>query len=287
MGMQLIFFLRRITKVLYRYRGLSRLADLVRKAYMRKKRTILIDDFDETLFFNCALDEHISSQVFWRGAYSTGQLMLLGKILKEDMVFFDIGANKGEFTVFAAKRLGKGRVFAFEPVKGLCIELKANVTANHFQQVDIVNKGLGNSNTQAVIFNAEKKYDHEINWGTYSIYRRKGVDHPSGTIELMKLDDFVNDRKIAAVDIMKIDIEGAELEMLRGAEQTIRRFKPVIFIEINEVTSSAAGYHSLDILAYLANVGYRLELIGRNGTTKTMNIDKPGKFQNVICLPEK
>src|SRR5580692_363509 len=115
--MQLIFLLRKITQRLYPYRGWSRIADLVRKAYMHSSRRYLIRDFDGDLSFSCDLDEHISSQIFWRGSYSTDQLSVLRRLLKPGMVFVDAGANKGEFTVLAAKYTPGGKVLAFEPVE--------------------------------------------------------------------------------------------------------------------------------------------------------------------------
>jgi FkbM family methyltransferase len=286
--MRFIFLLKKITKRMYPYRGISRIADLVRMAYIHSHHQFLIRDFDGDLLFNCALNEHISSQVFWRGYYSRDQLYLLRNLLKPGMVFLDVGANKGEFTVFAAKYTAGadgGMVYAFEPVEALCEELTANVTVNGFQHVQIIRKGLGNTRKKGVLYNAQEANNTELNMGTFTLYPRTGVDHPGVMIEIMPLDDFVREQRITRVDVIKIDIEGGELAMLEGAAETISRWKPVIFIEINSLTSRAAGYDPGLILRFLEARGYQCAHIGRNGKTRIVREKDLTSFQNLICRP--
>jgi FkbM family methyltransferase len=253
---------------------------------MHKERNICIRDFDGNLFFNCALHEHISSQVFWRGSYSSAELSWMGQVIKKDWVFFDIGANKGEFSLFAAKRLTQGKVIAFEPVPSLCAELQQNILLNHFQQVRVVCKGLSDCQGEAIIYNAREKYDNEWNLGTYSIYQGNKTNTAFGKIELMVLDDFVKSENMERLDLMKIDIEGAEWKMLQGARETIARFKPLILVELNAETTAAAGYTPIDILDFLKGFGYRFRIIKRYGRTAELREDRLGKFQNVLCIPE-
>lgn len=285
--MDIIPLLRKITKRLYPYRGISRIADLVRMAYIHSTHRYLIRDFDGDLLFDCALNEHISSQVYWRGYYSTDQLNLLRNLLKPGMVFVDVGANKGEFTVFAAKYTAGGMVFAFEPVDALCEELAANVKANGFQHVQIIRKGLGKTRKQSIVYKAKETKETELNMGLFTLYPRTGVDHPGSMIEILSLDDFVTEQQIKRIDVIKIDIEGGELDMLEGASETIGRWKPVIFIEINSLTSHAAGYDPGHILRFLETRGYRCAYIGRKGKTRIVREKDLKNFQNLICWPDR
>jgi FkbM family methyltransferase len=285
--MHIIPLLRKITKRLYPYRGISRIADLVRMAYIHSTHRYLIRDFDGDLLFECALNEHISSQVYWRGYYSTDQLYLLRSILKPGMVFVDVGANKGEFTVFAAKYTEGGKVLAFEPVEALCEELAANVMANGFQHVQIIRKGLGNTRKQMVVYNAKGTKETELNMGLFTLYPRAGVDHPGSMIEILPLDDYFREQQIRRVDVIKIDIEGGELDMLEGASETIGRWKPVIFIEINSITSQAAGHDPGRIVRFLESRGYQCARIGRKGKTRIVREKDLKNFQNLICWPER
>lgn len=298
-----IFFLRKITKWLYRYRGLSRVADLVRKAYIHDPRRFRIDDLDGDLLFDCALNEHISSQVFWRGDYSTGQLALLRQVLKPGMVFLDAGANKGEFTVIAAKYVSGGKVLAFEPIAATAKELRSNIAANGFLEVEVIEKALGAHAGEQMIYHAEEKGKDELNLGVFTLYPRPGLERPCGKIAVVSLDEWMGsvagsgggslgsgeDRRDVAdkgrIDVMKIDIEGGELEMLEGAAETIRRWKPVIFIEVNAITSRAAGYDHRELLRWLERMGYRCERIGRRGQTIPVNMADLKEFQNLVCWP--
>ncbi len=202
------------------------------------------------------------------------------------MVFVDAGANKGEFTVLAAKYAEGGKVLAFEPVNAVFEELKTNVAANGFQHVQLIRKGLGRASGERVIYHAENKRGQELNMGTFTLYPRTGMDIALGSISLtITLDDFVKEEGIGRIDVIKIDIEGGELEMLQGAVETIRRWKPVIFIEINAITSRAAGYDQGAILRLLEELGYRCERIGRGGKTSPLREKDLTAFQNLIAIP--
>jgi glycosyltransferase involved in cell wall biosynthesis len=325
-GRNRIFFLRKITRFLYRYRGLSRVAELVRKAYIHDPRRFRIDDLDGDLSFDCALNEHISSQVFWRGDYSTGQLAILRRVLRPGMVFLDAGANKGEFTVVAAKYVegrstrdlsgwktpdssgGKptndpvGKVLAFEPMEATAKELRANLAANGFSQAEVIEKALGAAKGERVIYHAGNDDKKELNLGTFTLYPRTGLERPCGKIGVVSLDEWIGsadrsggegseagrwgDADAGRIDVMKIDIEGGELEMLQGAVETIRRWRPVIFIEVNAITSRAAGYDHREILRWLEGMGYRCERIGRRGKAKPVTVGGLKGFQNLVCWPK-
>lgn len=283
----LLLQLRKITKLAYKYRGFARIAEIIRKYYSQYPKNILIDDFDNNLAFYCALDEHMGSQIFWKGFYSGDQLNLLDRIFKPDMIFLDVGANHGEFTVFAAKRLTEGQVIAFEPVSIFFEKLERNVKQNGFNNVTLINQGLGDNNTQVTIYSRDERFeDGTKNEGLHSIYITKYSSKAFETIGIICLDDFIKSHKIPKVDVIKLDIEGAELAALKGAKETIRRFRPIILLEVNEETCQAAGYPSRTLVDYLSEIGYRFDLILRNGITRSIIPEELGKFQNIIYWPE-
>jgi FkbM family methyltransferase len=201
------------------------------------------------------------------------------------MVFVDVGANKGEFTIFAAKYLPAGKVISFEPVQALSEELAANVAANHFKLVQIIPLGLGNIAQERILFNAATQYEGEWNQGVFSLYPRDHLRDAYEVVRTVRMDDLLKEGIILRIDMLKIDIEGAELEMLQGAAETIQRWMPVIFIEINALTCQAAGYQPGDILSFLEAFGYGFHAINRNGGTKPVTKDHLKIFQNLLCLP--
>lgn len=279
--------LRKITKIAYKYRGFARIAEVIRKYSSQFQKNILVDDFDNSLAFYCALDEHMGSQIFWKGFYSGDQLNLLDRILNPDMIFLDVGANHGEFTVFAAKRLTEGQVIAFEPVSIFFEKLERNVKENSFSNVTLINQGLGDNNTQVTIYSRDERFeDGTKNEGLHSIYITKPSSRALETIGIICLDDFMKSHQIQKIDVIKLDTEGAELAALKGARETIRRFMPIILLEVNEETCQAAGYPSRTLLDYLSEIGYRFDLILRNGITRSIIPDELDKFQNIICFPQ-
>ena len=276
--------LRKITKIAYNYRGFARIAESVRKFYSQTHKVLLVDDFDNNLSFYCELDEHMGSQIFWRGFYSEEQLRVLNHWLEPDMIFVDVGANQGEFTVFAAKRLTQGQVIAFEPVSVLFQKLKRNINANNLTNVQLIQKGLDNKNHQLSIYTIEGNFEdgtrHE---GLPTLYPTPTRSKICEVIELTYLDDFVDSQNLSRIDVIKIDVEGAELAVLQGARETLRRFKPVILMEVNEETSQAAGYSSRALLDYLSEMDYKFEEILYDGSTQPILPEQLSNFHNIVC----
>ncbi len=247
---------------------------------------ILVNNFDGDLNFYCDISEHIGSQIYWQGFYSVKELLILEKILKPKMFFVDIGANQGEFTVFAAKRLTEGKVISFEPVSTVFEKLEKNVDANNFKdRVDLIRKGLSDKNTTAEIYTEPgKSEDGTVNQGLYTIHRTDTRSMIQETIELIRFDDFVDSYSLSCLDVMKIDIEGSELAVLRGAKQALEKFKPIILIEVNKLTSEAAGYQATEILDYLTSLGYYFKVILSDGKTQPITSEELSEFQNILCM---
>ena len=149
---------RKLMRLMFRVKGLRVVAPALRRRLARPE-SVWIDDFDGDLAFRCRLDEHIGSQMYWRGAYSWGQLRVLDRLLRPDMVFVDVGANQGEFTLFAAKRLVRGRVLAFEPMTEMRERLVENLAANPFDNVLVSDQGLWSEPGRRRIFRRDAPFE--------------------------------------------------------------------------------------------------------------------------------
>ena len=99
--------------------GLPRIAEAFRRRTARwavehsDEALVWIDDFCGNRYFCCDLSEHMGSQIYFKGSYSGGQLVVLRQLLTPEAVFVDAGANQGEFTVCAAGCVPEGHAFAF------------------------------------------------------------------------------------------------------------------------------------------------------------------------------
>lgn len=276
-------FLRKISCLLFTTR-FSKISTLLRNFFSKTNYSSLINDFDGNLKFFCELNEHISSQIFWFGYHSRDELLYLDKILKSNMVFIDVGANRGEFTIFAAKRLENGKIISFEPVTKMFKELKRNVDLNNFKNIKIIKKGAGDKKQQISIYGTSNKFfDNTINEGLFTVYKSADCNKFLEKIDVVVMDEILS--KENRIDIIKIDIEGGELPALMGAENIIKKFKPIIILEICDKNLKAAGYNSKNLLNFLKKYNYKFELIIFNGKTKPISVETLKDFQNIVCLP--
>ncbi len=285
----MLFNLRKLCQILYRYSGtgLPRLAEAIRRRTARRAAQhphlalVWIEDFCGTLRFCCDLSEHMGSQIFFKGSYSGEQLTVLRRLLAPDAVFVDAGANQGEFTVCAASCVPNGHVIAFEPFPAARERLGRNVAGNRFENVTVHSVGLSDNNQDDIPFyGADSEFsDGTQNIGLQTLFGVPGRNVLLTHINLRRLDDLLPSGQ--RVDVMKIDVEGAELAVMKGAEETIRREKPAIIFEANHETSEAAGYPVRALYEWLDRQDYQLQMIGPDG--KFYPLNEKNHFCNVLA----
>jgi FkbM family methyltransferase len=190
--------------------------------------------------------------VYWTGEYEPGAVRLLAGALPSGSVVVDVGANIGFFTV-ALARVAGARVYAVEPMPGNVARLRRNVDAN----------GLGGSVT--VVAHALGDEPGELWLLPESAASETGNAAPAAPgvagavrVEVRRLDDVADESGIDRCDLLKIDVEGAELAVLRGGEAFVRRFRPSIYLELNGFWMERAGWTEEDLAALVKPWGYEL-----------------------------
>jgi FkbM family methyltransferase len=133
----------------------------------------------------------------------------------------DIGANIGEYAVLAAR--DAGRVIAYEPNPAARARLLRNVTFNQLSNVEISPQALGSEDRDAIL----RVPQGESGLGTL----RAAASGSEYTVELRRLDGLMSDQDISQLGMLKVDVEGLELEVFQGAHQTITKARPLIFYE--------------------------------------------------------
>ena len=142
--------------------------------------------------------------------------------LKEG-VFLDIGANVGKYSIMLGKRMGvDGRVLAFEPEPNNIKSLKKNIELNRVNNIDIIEKACSNSKGEIDFYLSSN------NTGGHSITAKT---NNKITVQADTLDNILKERGVSRVDMVKIDVEGAEYLVLRGASIMLRKFRPKIIFE--------------------------------------------------------
>jgi FkbM family methyltransferase len=179
--------------------------------------------------------------------------------LRPDSIFFDVGANVGLFSIPAGKKLQTGKVYAFEPSAATFAQLSENMRLNNLSNSHLVHSAVGDHPGEAVLqINAPGKD------GLNTIGNPAHEDSEiiaTETVTLITLDDFITENCIPRVDLMKVDVEGAELLVFRGARQLLARpDAPAILYESGCLTSGF-GYHPVETMWLLQRHGYRFFMI--------------------------
>jgi FkbM family methyltransferase len=243
--------------------------------------------FDNDIRIITSLSDHIESQVFWQGFQEAdeGAIKILKNRLPVDGIFIDVGANIGTFTLVAAHQASRGQVHAFEPSAHHFARLARNVKLNHFSNVVLNRKGLYDQQGEAVLFLPSRTGEMN-NSGAASLYPGNEAKQVSEAISLVRLDDYIRDKNIERVDIIKIDIEGAEVKALIGAKSSLMRLRPLVIMELDLDNLSRAGYSPGEVLELWNSINYEVSIIRTTGeVTPVKNANEFGPHQNLECRP--
>jgi FkbM family methyltransferase len=259
---------------------------ILRRLFCRASGTVRINNFDGDLEVELRLSEHMQSRIFWMGYYNREVIALLDQLLQPGMTFIDIGANIGEVSMVAAKRVGaSGTVVAFEPVEHHADRLEAHLVTNRLDWSTVARVALADRSGRQVMFDpCAKGTISEENFGLGTLYDSASAS-PIGTVEVVTLDEYLLTHPLHRVDVVKIDIEGAELPCLIGARHTIASHLPHVIIEVQAQSAKAAGYEQSAILEELAQHGYTFRKLTTGGRTRPIAAGGLGDYQNVLCIP--
>lgn len=191
-------------------------------------------------FFGYTLHLDVSRSSAQRQLYLVGERFmseaaLIKSLMDPGATVVDVGANIGYYVLLAARCVGpSGHIVAFEPEPDNLVELRMNVEANQLNNIEVHPFAVGARK-------AEVLFARGINGGVRDSAATNEVSVP-----LVTLDDALNRR----VDMVKIDVEGYEGEVLAGAESTIKRWQPNLFVEIHP-RMMQAGHSALGVLDFL------------------------------------
>ncbi len=182
------------------------------------------------------------------GNYEKDCVNFFKKIIKNQKVVFDVGANIGFYSMLFEKTNPKIEIFSFEPVRETFLKLKKNIKYNNFK-TKIYNFGFHEKKSIKNIF-----FD-KLNSAAASLKNTQGTKKRT-KIKLNTIDYFTSKKKFLRLDFVKCDVEGAEYFVIKGAQKTIRKFKPILFFEILRKFCKFYNYSPNEILFNLKSHGY-------------------------------
>ncbi len=198
----------------------------------------------------------------------------LEMLLLPEGVFLDVGANIGMFTLKAAHLVDpRGMVVAVEPGQAASSRLAANLTLNGYRHVHMVRQAVSGHVGSAVLHHVGLGHDPQA----FSLLD-DGSNLPGETVSLTTLDTLVAEMKLERVDVVKLDIEGAEPEAIAGGRELLTCCRPIVIFEINHGISVAQGTH-LRAFNMLRDHGYLMYQLRRGQLTLvSAQPDGPGNL---------
>jgi FkbM family methyltransferase len=169
----------------------------------------------------------------------------LRRLLGEGKVFCDIGANVGFFSLIGSRLVGdSGRVYAFEPAPGNAAAIRENIGLNGMHNAEVIESAVGAEPGREKLLLVE-----DLSW---SHLESQGWHPRTSTtleVDVVTIDQLVAEGRIRPPDVVKIDVEGSEIDVIHGMRETLTRHKPTLVCELHETNDA--------FLAAMEEVGYR------------------------------
>lgn len=201
--------------------------------------------------------DYLQLLIYYLGTFEHHCLRYWRSCARDGRTVLDIGANIGLYTIEGGVAVGPtGNVLSIEPAPSNFHWLKANVELNHLRNVTLIEVAVGDVDKSSTL-----SLSSGANKGMFSLAPSLGGS--SFAVKVKRIDDLLEERGVASVDLIKMDIEGSEYYALRGAMKTLQRSRPVIFIELNESALRDCKSSAKDIRELLYGLGYRGWVIGR------------------------
>ncbi|MCB0168768.1 MAG: FkbM family methyltransferase [Anaerolineae bacterium] len=230
-------------------------------------------------------NEEICRSIFVTGSFEPNQFAFLNNVLTPGMTFVDVGANMGLYTLFAAQKVGQsGSVLAIEPSQREFERLTQNVAINRLNNVRLRQLAVSNCQAEAELLIAREDHPGHNTLGAFGYDSVKLQRKEKVAVE--RLDDLVEQESLYRVDVIKMDIEGAEFLALQGAENTIARFRPVLLLELSDRTLNLQGCNSRQVWDFLTRFDYHIYKFDQQ--TGLPVIAQPQSYfdaENIVALP--
>ncbi len=195
----------------------------------------------------------LSKKLLEKGIWEIANTKFSTKNISKGDVALDVGANIGYFTLLFAKLVGnRGKVFAFEPEPSNFEILKKNVKRNNYLNVELEQAAVADYNGMTKLFLSH------VAAGGHSVIAKKFLRGGNISVKVTKLDDYFKGNDLFnKISFVKIDVEGAEFEVLKGMKKILEENKKFnIILEFNPSSIRKEGKDPLALLEFLESLGF-------------------------------
>lgn len=219
---------------------------------------------------------------YFPSTYESDNFNFLRQHCKAGDVVLDVGAHIGLFSSIAAKIAGPaGKVYAFEPSPKTNALLKKTISINKLQSVvQVRSEAMGNEVGKTVFYISDGEADNSNSMISYMQDRKlHGID-----VTILTIDALVKQEHLSKVNFIKIDVEGAEYDAIRGAGETLKNLRPACILAIHPDPISAKGDKLEDIYDFVSNLNYYITYEGKPITKDVFCANK--KLIDLHLLPK-
>jgi FkbM family methyltransferase len=226
-------------------------------------------------------DIYVSRSLAVYGEYVVAEADVFRQIVKPGMTVVEIGANIGSHSVMLARACAPGLLLAFEPQQRVFQLLTANLVGNHVPNARVFPEALGASHS--MIDMREPDYARRGNFGSFSLTKGPATGDRIMRVRVSPLDSW----ELDACHFMKIDVEGLECDVIKGATHTIKRHRPIIYTENDRADQQGALIDLLTALDYTLYWHIAPLFRPNNFRGVTENVFGDTASLNMICVPSE
>lgn len=226
--------------------------------------------------------EFLQAHLYLFGSYELPTIRFLRSFLSPGAVCMDIGAQMGYLSLAMATSANRRTVVhAFEPEDHNASRFLDNMALNSISNVYLHREAVSNVEGSLQLFLSKTS-----NAGTHStLFNERTVTAESIRIPATTLDAFVRTQGLERVDLIKIDVEGAEFEVLQGADHVLRQYRPHVILELCDILQEERGLSSRQVKEFMAERGYAAFALADDGTPLPITLDTPHGNDNVLFIP--
>jgi FkbM family methyltransferase len=231
------------------------------------------------------LGNDMSLCLYVGSSFEPNEFAFFDRALRPGMTVVDIGANEGLYTLFAGRRIGpSGRLIAVEPSSRERAILQANLARNRLRNVTVVPHALADTLGKAELKIASKEHSGHNTLG-HLVYKDDAVvDCEEVVVETF--DGLVERLGLTRVDVVKIDVEGAELRLLSGGRNLLSRQRPILLIEANDEALKRQGASTEALVDLLFSLGYEIQVFNEGGMTEPWVRGRP-LSENIVAFAKE
>ena len=232
------------------------------------------------LFIFVSPAEHIQRQIFWYGFYEKKYVLTWQSFIEKNMIIVDIGANIGYYTLMAAEAASEVNIYAFEPSSKTFDLLVRNLSFNQLTNAVAIRMAISDETGTKNLYVSKDE-----NIGLTGLMKTDKYDDSIEEVTSTTLDDWYEKEGLKKIDLIKMDIEGADFLALKGMAKIIQTCKPILFVEISKPLLHRYKNTTEEVYEYLLHFGYKAYCIIAENTLQCAFSGQQDEL--ILFIPEE